>query len=187
MQNREHMQNKQKILILVTLSMFVSIGVVISPILRFEGFAPTAHFVNVVCSVLLGPWYSLLNAVLIAFIRMSLLSIPPLAITGQVFGAFLSGFLYRKTKGSILACVIGEIIGTGIIGSIASYPVMTLLWGKGDITWYFYLPSFLIATLIGGSLAYIFLKTLQRAKVLYPIQRNIGVNVYEKSKRDPRA
>lgn len=180
------MKNKQKILILVTLSMFVSIGVVISPILRFEGFAPTAHFVNVVCSVLLGPWYSLANAVITAFIRMSLLNIPPLAITGQVFGAFLSGFLYRKTKGSILACVIGEIIGTGIIGAIASYPVMALIWGKGDITWYFYLPSFLIATLIGGSVAYIFLKTLQRAKVLYPMQRNIGVNVYEKSKKNPR-
>ena len=180
------MKNKQKILILVTLSMFVSIGVVISSILRFEGFAPTAHFVNVVCSVLLGPWYSLANAVITAFIRMSLLNIPPLAITGQVFGAFLSGFLYRKTKGSILACVIGEIIGTGIIGAIASYPVMALIWGKGDITWYFYLPSFLIATLIGGSVAYIFLKTLQRAKVLYPMQRNIGVNVYEKSKKDPR-
>lgn len=180
------MKNKQKILILVTLSMFVSIGVVISPILRFEGFAPTAHFVNVVCSVLLGPWYSLANAVITAFIRMSLMSIPPLAITGQVFGAFLSGFLYRKTNGSILACVIGEIIGTGILGAIASYPVMTLIWGKGDITWYFYLPSFLIATIIGGSVAYIFLKTLQRAKVLYPIQRNIGVNVYEKSKKDPR-
>lgn len=180
------MKNKQKILILVTLSMFVPIGVVISPILRFEGFAPTAHFVNVVCSVLLGPWYSLANAVITAFIRMSLLNIPPLAITGQVFGAFLSGFLYRKTKGSIQACVIGEIIGTGIIGAIASYPVMALIWGKGDITWYFYLPSFLIATLIGGSVAYIFLKTLQRAKVLYPMQRNIGVNVYEKSKKDPR-
>lgn len=186
MQNKQQIENKQKILILVTLSMFVSIGVVISPILRFEGFAPTAHFVNVVCSVLLGPWYSLANAVITAFIRMSLLSIPPLAITGQVFGAFLSGFLYRKTKGSILACVIGEIMGTGIIGAIASYPVMTLIWGKGDITWYFYLPSFLIATLIGGSVAYIFLKTLQRAKVLYPIQRNVGVNVYEKSKKDPR-
>lgn len=142
MQNKQKIENKQKILILVTLSMFVSIGVVISPILRFEGFAPTAHFVNVVCSVLLGPWYSLANAVITAFIRMSLLSIPPLAITGQVFGAFLSGFLYRKTKGSILACVIGEIIGTGIIGAIASYPVMTLIWGKGDITWYFTYQAF---------------------------------------------
>lgn len=181
------MKNKQKILILVTLSMFASIGVVISPILRFEGFAPTAHFVNVVCSVLLGPYYSLLNAIITAGIRMTLLGIPPLAITGQVFGAFLSGFLYRKTKGSILACVLGEIIGTGLIGSLASYPVMTLLWGKGDITWYFYLPSFLIATIIGGSVAFIFLQSLRKAKVLYPMQRNIGVNVYEKSKSNPQS
>lgn len=178
------MENKRKILILVTMSMFVAIGVVISPILRFEGFAPTAHFVNIVCSVFLGPWYSLLNGIITAAIRMSLMGIPPLAITGQVFGAFLSGILYRKSKGSILACVIGEIIGTGIIGSIASYPVMALLWGKGDITWYFYLPSFLIATLIGGTVAFIFLKTLQRAKALYPIQKKLGVNVYEKSKSD---
>lgn len=176
------MENKKKILIMVTLSMFVAIGVVISPILRFEGFAPTAHFVNIVCSVFLGPWYSLANAIITASIRMSLLGISPLAITGQVFGAFLSGFLYRKSKGSILSCVVGEIIGTGIIGAIASYPVMALLWGKGDITWYFYLPSFLIATLIGGSVAFIFLKTLQKSKVLYPIQKNLGVNVYEKSK-----
>ena len=178
------MGNKRKILILVTMSMFVAIGVVISPILRFEGFAPTAHFVNIVCSVFLGPWYSLLNGIITAAIRMSLMGIPPLAITGQVFGAFLSGFLYRKSKGSILACVIGEIIGTGIIGSIASYPVMALLWGKGDITWYFYLPSFLIATVIGGTVAFIFLKTLQRAKALYSIQKKLGVNVYEKSKSD---
>ncbi|WP_306483702.1 energy coupling factor transporter S component ThiW [Anaerococcus sp.] len=178
------MENKRKILILVTMSMFVAIGVIISPILRFEGFAPTAHFVNIVCSVFLGPWYSLLNGIITAAIRMSLMGIPPLAITGQVFGAFLSGFLYRKSKGSILACVIGEIVGTGIIGSIASYPVMSLLWGKGDITWYFYLPSFLIATLIGGTVAFIFLKTLQRAKALYPIQKKLGVNVYEKSKSD---
>ena len=181
------MENKKKILILVTLSMFVAIGVVISPILRFEGFAPTAHFVNVVCSVFLGPWYSLANAVITAAIRMTLMGIPPLAITGQVFGAFISGFLYRKSKGSILFCVIGEVIGTGIIGSIASYPVMKLLWGKGDITWYFYLPSFLIATLIGGSVAFIFLKTLQKSKVLYKIQENLGVNVYEKSKANPKS
>lgn len=178
------MENKRKILILVTMSMFVAIGVVISPILRFEGFAPTAHFVNIVCSAFLGPWYSLLNGIITAAIRMSLMGIPPLAITGQVFGAFLSGFLYRKSKGSILFCVIGEIVGTGIIGSIASYPVMALLWGKGDITWYFYLPSFLIATVIGGTVAFIFLKTLQRAKALYPIQKKLGVNVYEKSKSD---
>lgn len=75
---------------MIVLSIFVSIGVVISPILRVVGFCPTQHFVNIVCSVFLGPWYSLLCATLIGLIRMSLMGIPPLALTGAVFGAFLS-------------------------------------------------------------------------------------------------
>ena len=92
------MKNKQKILILVTLSMFVSIGVVISPILRFEGFAPTAHFANVVCSVLLGPWYSLANAVIAAFIRMSLLNIHLLQSLAKFLGHFYQDFYIGRLR-----------------------------------------------------------------------------------------
>ena len=55
---------------MVMLAMMVAIGVVISPILRIEGMCPTAHLINIVCSVLLGPWYSLLCATLIGIIRM---------------------------------------------------------------------------------------------------------------------
>ena len=73
---------------MVMLAMLVAIGVVISPILRIEGMCPTAHFINIVCSVLLGPWYSLLCATLIGIIRMMMMGIPPLALTGAVFGAF---------------------------------------------------------------------------------------------------
>lgn len=177
------MHKDNKLLVMITVSMFVTIGVVISPILRFEGFAPTAHFVNVVCSVFLGPWYSLLNAILTAIIRMSFLGIPPLAITGQVFGAVLSGIFYRKSKGNLLAPVVGEILGTGVIGAILSYPVMKVFYGTGDITWFYYLPSFIIATIMGGSLAFIFLKTLQKSKVLYSIQKKLGVNLYDKSRK----
>ena len=72
------------------LAMMVAIGVVISPILRIEGMCPTAHLVNIVCSVLMGPWYSLLCATMIGVIRMMFMGIPPLALTGAVFGAFLS-------------------------------------------------------------------------------------------------
>ena len=50
---------------MVMLAMMVAIGVVISPILRIEGMCPTAHLINIVCSVLMGPWYSLLCATLI--------------------------------------------------------------------------------------------------------------------------
>ena len=75
-------------------------------------------------------------------------------------------------------------MGTGVIGALVSYPVMKLFYGTGDITWYFYLPSFIIATILGGSVALIFLKTLQKSKVLYTIQKKLGVNVYEKSKKN---
>ena len=43
---------------LVFLAMMVALGVVISPILRVEGMCPMAHFINVTCAVMLGPWYA---------------------------------------------------------------------------------------------------------------------------------
>ena len=62
---------------MVMLAMMVAIGVVISPILRIEGMCPTAHLINIVCSVLMGPWYSLLCATMIGVIRMLFMGIPP--------------------------------------------------------------------------------------------------------------
>ena len=53
-------KTRVKIFRMIMLAMMVAIGVVISPILRIEGMCPTAHLVNIVCSVLMGPWYSLL-------------------------------------------------------------------------------------------------------------------------------
>ena len=90
---------------MVMLSMFVAVGVVISPILRVEGMCPTAHLVNIVCAVFLGPWYSLLCATMIGVIRMLFMGIPPLALTGAVFGAFLSGVFYRASHGKIFCAV----------------------------------------------------------------------------------
>ena len=49
------MNNQSKVLKTVFLSIMVAIGVVISPILRIEGMCPTAHLINIVCSVFLGP------------------------------------------------------------------------------------------------------------------------------------
>lgn len=172
------MNNSKRLLKMVVLSMLVALGVVISPILRFEGMCPMAHFINIVCSVLLGPWYSLLCAVLIGIIRMVLMGIPPLALTGAVFGAFLSGVFYRASKGNLMFAVLGEIIGTGLIGAVISYPVMTILWGKEGLTWMFYVPSFTCGTLIGGSIAFVFLKHLSRAGVLTEFQAMLASQSY---------
>lgn len=165
---------------MVMLATMVAIGVVISPILRIEGMCPTAHLINIVCSVLMGPWYSLLCATMIGIIRMMFMGIPPLALTGAVFGAFLSGVFYRISRGRIIWAVIGEVIGTGIIGSLVSYPVMAFLMGREGLTAFFYTPMFIGATLMGGTVAYIFLKALSRAGLLTKFQQSLGAKVYDK-------
>lgn len=172
------MKNYGKILKLVVLSMLIALGVVISPILRFEGMCPMAHFINIICSVLLGPWYSLLCATLIGIIRMVTMGIPPIALTGAIFGAYFSGVFYRASNGKILFAVLGEIIGTGIIGAVISYPVMSVLWNKEGLSWLFYVPSFICGTLIGGSIAFVFLRKLSNAGILTHFQNMLVSKSY---------
>lgn len=172
------MKNSKGLLKMVVLAMLVALGVVISPLLRVEGMCPMAHFINIVCSVLLGPWYSLLCATLIGIIRMAFMGIPPIALTGAIFGAFLSGVFYRLSKGKILFAVLGEIIGTGIVGAIISYPVMSFIWGKEGLSWLFYVPSFICGTLIGGSVAYVFLRKLAKAGLLTKFQAQLASQTY---------
>lgn len=98
---------------------------------------------------------------MIGIIRMSLMGISPLALTGAIFGAFLSGLLYKKYNSFISAC-IGEVIGTGIIGSMISFPVMKFIAGDSKVALFTFTPSFIIATIIGSSIAYILLKALEK-------------------------
>ena len=174
------MNMKNRLIKMTFLAMMIAIGVVISPILRVEGMCPMAHLINIVCSVMMGPWYSLVCATLIGIIRMMFMGIPPLALTGAVFGAFLSGMLYRVSGGRMIFAEVGEVIGTGIIGAIVSYPVMAFLMGRGGLSLMFYVPSFICGTLIGGSVAFIFLKYLNKAKMLVKMQQMLGSQVEEK-------
>lgn len=94
-----HTQNKlQKI---VLLALMIAMDVVLSPIMRIEGMAPMSSVMNIIAGVLLGPWYGTVMALVCGVIRMTLLGIPPLALTGAVFGAFLAGLGYRLTRGQI--------------------------------------------------------------------------------------
>lgn len=173
-------RQKPTIYKLTVLAMLIALGVVISPILRVEGMCPMAHFINITCAVLLGPWYSLLCATMIGVIRMTFMGIPPLALTGAVFGACLSGILYRASGGKILFAVFGEVVGTGIIGAVVSYPVMAFLMGRSELTLFAYVPSFIMGTLIGGAVAYIFLKALSKNGMLAKFQHSLGAKVYDK-------
>lgn len=115
------MNSHTKLLRLVFMGMMIALGVVISPILRVEGMCPMAHLINITCAVLLGPLEAFICALLIGIIRMTIMGIPPLALTGAIFGATLSGLLYRASKGRLIFACLGEVIGTGIIGAIISF------------------------------------------------------------------
>ena len=160
------MKNSKSLLKMIVLAMLIAIGVVISPILRVEGMCPMAHFINIVCSVFLGPWYSLLCATLIGIIRMATMGIPPIALTGAIFGAFLSGVFYRLFKGRIIFAVLGEIIGTGVIGALASYPLMKWFYALDAQNPLYYIPFYTPSAVVGGIMGVMVLVLLKRAKVL---------------------
>ena len=56
------MEGNQKLFKMVFLAFMVALGVVISPILRVEGMCPMAHFINVTCAVLMGPYWAVARA-----------------------------------------------------------------------------------------------------------------------------
>ncbi|MEK2535340.1 energy coupling factor transporter S component ThiW [Tetragenococcus halophilus] len=132
------------------LAIMIALDVVLSPILRIEGMAPMSSVINVFAGVLMGPLYATTMAFICGIIRMAFLGIPPLALTGAVFGAFLAAELYRIFR-NIYASMAGEIIGTGIIRSLLSYPVMVVFTGASNqFYWFIYTPRFLGAAVLGS-------------------------------------
>lgn len=101
-------------------AIFIAIGVLLAPFVSFPfGGArvfPLQHLINVLLSVLVGWRYSTAGAFCISSIRIAMGVGTVLAYPGSMIGAALSGVLYKKTN-SIWGAVIGEIVGTGLLGS----------------------------------------------------------------------
>ncbi|MEG0286807.1 MAG: energy coupling factor transporter S component ThiW [Vagococcus sp.] len=154
---------------LIILSFMVALDVVLSPLFRIEGMAPMSSVMNVIGVALMGPWYGTAMALICGLLRMLLLGVPPLALTGAVFGAFLAGLGYKYSK-SIYGAMIGEIIGTGFIGSLLSYPVMVWFTGSAqEMYWFIYTPRFFGGAISGsliGFLVYQKLKEVPKFKQL---------------------
>ncbi|PJC74321.1 MAG: energy coupling factor transporter S component ThiW, partial [Syntrophobacterales bacterium CG_4_8_14_3_um_filter_58_8] len=100
-----------------------AIGVALAPYTSFPvGIAkvnPTQHFINVLAAVLLGPWWAVVTAAVIAVLRNVLGVGTLLAFPGGMIGALLAGLLYRQTR-NIYAGAGGEIVGTGFIAPVVS-------------------------------------------------------------------
>lgn len=148
-------------------ALFVALGVVCSPFNIPLGFAkcfPVQHLINVLTAILLGPSYSLMCAFSTSLIRNFIGTGSLLAFPGSMIGAFLSAIFYQKKKKMSFA-FIGEVIGTGIIGSLLAYPVASFIMGKEVALFAFVLP-FSVSTIGGSIFALILLKSLEKAHIL---------------------
>ncbi len=118
--------------------------------------SPVQHFINVVSAVVLGPGYAVVNAFIASLLRNILGTGSLLAFPGSMVGAFLAGLLFKKFRKLEMA-LVGEVVGTGILGAFLAYPVAVLLMGKQSAVFVYVVP-FLISCSGGAVIAYIFLK-----------------------------
>ena len=153
-------------------AIFIAIGVVCSPFNIPLGFAkcfPVQHLINVICAIILGPIYAVSCAFAISFLRNFMGMGTLLAFPGSMIGALLSGVLYKKTNKISLAFV-GEIIGTGLIGALISYPIATVFMNR-QVAMFTYVLPFGISTLVGSIFAVILLKAIEKTHILEKVKQ----------------
>lgn len=118
---------------------------------------PVQHAINILLAVLIGTRYSVGAAFGVSVLRNILGTGSLLAFPGSMIGAALSGILYTRTN-SIWGAVIGEIVGTGIIGGLIAFPVAKYFLGSGVGAMFFVVP-FLVSTVGGSALALVLYHT----------------------------
>ena len=156
---------------LVLTALLACLSFVLCTFVYFPAMAPFQHFVDVLAAVLLGPWYGFAAALLCGILRM-LSGRTIQAVTGAIFGPILGGLLYRKTKNVWLVWV-GEVIGTGFCGAMASYPLMRLFYGLDAQSPFYYIPFYTPSAMVGGAMGLAVVLILKRSGVLARMQNRL--------------
>ncbi|MFD0048060.1 energy coupling factor transporter S component ThiW [Actinomycetes bacterium NPDC127524] len=125
---------------------------------------PIQHLANVLTAVMLGPAYAVAGAFTVSLLRNLKGTGSIFAFPGSMIGALLASILYKKTKAVAFAC-LGEVIGTGVIGSLCCYPIALLFLGK-KIALFGFLPAFILSSFTGAIIAFILLKVLLKNSYL---------------------
>ena len=128
---------------------------------------PVQHMVNILCAVILGPFYGVSVAFCASIIRILLGIGSFMAFPGSMIGALLCGVVYWKSKNMVLT-IFAEVFGTAVLGGLCAYPVAILLMGtkSGEIAFYAYIVPFLISTAGGAILSTVLLSALQKMGVI---------------------
>ncbi len=129
--------------------------------------SPVQHMVNILCAVLLGPWYGVASAFLASLLRNLLGLGSLLAFPGSMCGALLCGVAYKKS-GNLPLTLLAEVFGTGVLGGLLAYPIAIAFMGKGagELAFYAYIVPFLISTTGGAALAGVLLAALEKTGAL---------------------
>jgi energy coupling factor transporter S component ThiW len=148
----------------------VAIAVALSPVFIPVGISkcfPAQHMVNVLSAVMLGPLYAAAIAGVSGVIRNILGLGTLLAFPGGMIGAFLAGLAYRAFK-NIYIAGLGEVIGTGLLGALASaWIVAPLLMGK-TMALATLIIAFSVSTVGGTVIAILALHLLRKAGIWKP-------------------
>lgn len=162
-----------KTLKLTMTAMIIAIGTLTSHILYiplgFTKLFPIQHFLNVLTAVLLGPWYAVMQALIISIFRNIMGTGSIFAFPGSIIGAFLASLLYKKTKKLFISC-LGEIVGTGIIGAMVCYPIATLLLGQ-NVALFGFIPSFIFSSFTGAVIGFIILSVVMKNSAIQSFQQ----------------
>lgn len=152
---------------------------VVGSLFSFPVFAskcsPVQHMVNILCAVLLGPGYGLGAAFGAALIRNLLGLGSLLAFPGSMCGALVCGLVYSKTR-NIFATLVGEVLGTALVGGLCAYPVAIFFMGQsaGNIAYYAYILPFLISTAGGAVISGVLIYSLKKANILRRMQESLN-------------
>lgn len=149
-------------------AMMIAIGTISSNLfyipIGFTKVFPIQHFMNVLSAVLLGPYYAVAQAFGVSLLRNLMGTGSLFAFPGSMVGALLASLLFWKTRKLYLA-FIGEVIGTGILGALLSYPIATLILGQ-KATMFGFIPLFIFSSFAGALLGFILLTVFSKKKVL---------------------
>ena len=171
--------NRNKQTIRLALAGLLCAVAVVGSLISFPVFsskcAPVQHMVNVVCAVLLGPWYGVGVAFAASLIR-NLLGLGSLmAFPGSMCGALLCGLVYAGCR-KIAPTAAAEVFGTGVIGGLLAYPVAVFFMGvsAADVAFYAYIVPFLVSTAVGSVIAGAILLALEKNGALAGVREKLA-------------
>ena len=148
----------------------VAVAVALSPVFIPVGIAkcyPAQAMVNVLAGVMLGPLYAVAIAGSVGIIRNIMGLGTLLAFPGGMIGAFLAGLAYKAFKNMYLAGV-GEVIGTGLLGALASVWIVAPLFMGKPMPLFILTISFALSAVAGAFVGIVALHLLRKAGIWKP-------------------